>query len=567
MKDRSYFIPRNQHLSDLSYNRLFVIGLVILFAFILLALKLIIVVFCTNPEDSNLEISSNNFYIHRKEIIDRNGTLLAVNLSTVSLYAKPKYISDHKEVAKKLVNIFPDLNYKTLIKELETKKNFLWIKRNISPKEQYAVNNLGIPSLDFEKGEKRMYLQENLLSHVLGYVDIDGVGIAGVEKQFDKLLSQKKELSEKSSENLQLSIDLRIQNIVHSVLTKAMHQYQFDGAAGIVMDVNNGEIYSLVSLPDFDPNNPGKAKAEELFNRATLGVFELGSILKICTMAMVFENKTASLNDVYYVKAPIQASKFTITDYHSNRTWLTLPEIFMHSSNIGTGRVALEIGTEEQKRFLKKFHLTDKLSIELPEKGMPIIPASKDWSEMNTITISYGYGIAISPMHFTQTTAALINGGYFYNATLVKNSNNDPNKKIERIVSEDTSEKLRKLMRLAVQKGSGRRSEVKGYFVGGKTGSANIASGGGYNMEAKRSSYISAFPMHDPKYVIMLMLDSPRGKKENTMAGRAVTPIAKEIIEKIGPVLGVKPENENDESILEKLRLEYSTDTELLESF
>lgn len=554
----------SQYLSDLSYNRLFVIGFVFVAAFFLVALKLCLITFSSNIGEANALTNKKSLFVHRKEILDRNGALLAVNLASASLYAKPKYIFEPEEVAKKLVNIFSDLSYTNLVAEFKSNKNFIWIKRNITPKEQYAVNNLGIPGLDFEKNEKRLYLQGNILSHILGYVDVDGTGISGLEKTYNKFLSNN--LDDKNK--LELSIDVRVQTIVHEALSTAMTRYRADGAAGIVMDVTSGEIYAMVSMPDFDPHNPNKAKPDQIFNRASLGMFELGSIFKVCTMAMALENKSSSLNDVYYVKDPIRASKFQINDYHSTTNWLSMPEIFMHSSNIGTARIALGVGSEKQKKFLKKFGLLDKLSVEISEKGTPIIPDSARWNEISTMTISYGHGIAISPLHFAQVTSALVNGGYMYPATLIKYENNKDDTQIERIISEETSANIRKLMRLTVTDGSGRLSEVKGYLVGGKTGTADKAKKGGYHTNSKISSFVAAFPMNDPKFVIMLMVDNPKAEvKSTTIAGRAVAPIAKEIIEKIGPILGVKPVNEYDESIRKKLHLEYKTDIEVLESF
>jgi cell division protein FtsI (penicillin-binding protein 3) len=567
-QDINYSLSGNQYLSDLSYNRLFVIGLTLAMAFIFVAFKLVSVTFITDIEDNSNYSENNNFYMHRKEIVDRNGVLLAVNLATASLYAKPKFIYEPKEVAKKLVSIFPDLNYANLVADFSGDKKFVWIKRNISPKEQYAVNNLGIPGIDFEKGERRIYLQENLLSHILGYVDVDGKGIAGIEKYFDKFLVTDPMKSDNDQKTLNLTIDVRVQHILHDVLSKAVADYRAEGASGVIMNVNNGEIYGMVSLPDFDPHNASNSRSEQLFNRATLGVFELGSILKLCTIAMALDTKSVALNDVYYVKDPVKAAKFKITDYRGKHTWLSVPEIFMYSSNIGTARIILETGMDNQKKFLKKFGLTDKLSVEIPEKGLPILPAESYWNEINTMTISYGYGIAISPLHFAQITSALVNGGYLYPATLIKGNNDSPDKKIQSVVSPDTSDKVRKLMRLIVTNGSGRRSEVKGYLVGGKTGSANKPLKGGYNEEAKLSSYVAAFPMNEPKFLVMIMLDSPKAEtKHLSMGGIAVAPLAREIIEKIGPILGVKPVNEQDEEIKSKLHLDYKTDSEILESF
>lgn len=563
-KDNS--LLSSQYLSELSYHRLVVIISFFFMAFFALASRLLHLVIIDNDENIHLT-AVESFFKPRKEIVDRNGELLAVNLSTASLYAKPKYIFEPDEVAKKLKTIFPNLDVSELKKNFKSKKKFLWIKRNISPQEQYAVNNLGVPGLNFEKGQKRVYLHGNILSHVLGYVDVDGNGIAGAEKYFNNFLLQDNKESKEGEKNLQLSIDIRVQTVLHDVLMQAMAQYKADGISGVVMDANNGEIYAMVSLPDFNPNFINFDNKESLFNRATLGIFELGSIFKAATMAMALDCNAVSLNDVYYVGEPIKASRFKIHDYKKVRDWMTVPEIFMYSSNIGTARISLEVGTELQKKYLKRFGLFDKLSVEVPEKGLPMYPLDRSWNQISTMTISYGHGIAISPLHFTQLFAALVNGGYLYPATILKNKNeNLP--QIEQVISNSASEKMRRLLRLVVEKGTGKKANVPGYFVGGKTGSADKSVKGGYSTNSKISSFVSAFPMHDPKFVVLVMLDAPKSAaKYLTTGGRAVAPITYDIISRIGPMLKVIPRDDNDEEIKKKLYIEFSTENEeLMES-
>ncbi len=559
MKLKNKFSPDyNEFLSDQNYSRLIVIGVVFFAIYSYIIIRLFVLV-TGNGEANELKLTSSNKNLYeRGEIVDRNGEILAVNLATASLYANPSNIFDSKEVAQKLIQIFPDLNFKKLYNDLSSDKKFVWVKRNITPKEQFAVNNLGIPGLIFENGQKRVYLHGNILSHVLGYVDLDGNGIAGIEKFFDKDLA-----GNGSKKQLSLSIDMRVQNIVHEEILRAKEKYDADGAMAVVADANTGEIYSMVSLPDFDPHYPNKASDEELFNRASLGVFELGSIFKPLSFAMVLDAGVVTTDSVYYVRNPIKVSRFKITDYRRKKDWMSVPEILMYSSNIGTARMILELGVDGHKKYLEKFGFNKKLNIELPEKGLPILPSPKLWNEVNSITMSYGHGFAFTPLHMVEAFAAVVNGGNKYPLTLVKDKNE--NAVVEKIISKDVSQTLNKLLRLVVEKGYGRLGEVKGYYVGGKTGSADKPTKGGYSTNAKLSSFISAFPMQNPKFVVMVTLDNPKkGAAQTTVGGRAASPIAAEIIAKIAPVLKISPELENAEQINEKLYINYSLESEAI---
>lgn len=539
------------------YQRLQVVIIFIIGAFLLISIKLV-KVSLTNKESS--EYSTKPLTLSRNEIIDRNGTLLAVDLAIVSLYAIPKSLIDPIYTAEQLVKIFPELKKTDLKKLLQNGKNFAWIKRNITPKQQHQVNSLGIPGLEFEKGTKRIYPQGNLFSHILGYVDTDGNGIAGIEKQFDKNLTDPK------NENLQLSVDTRVQSIVHNELSKSISEFNAKGGIGIVMDANNGEIISMVSMPDFDPHHPNIASKESLFNQFSLGVYEIGSIMKGITIAMAVESKAVSLRDVYYVKAPIKASRFVIHDYKPKFSYLSVPEIFMYSSNIGTAMISLEIGKERHRNFLKQFGFFDPIKIELPEKGQAMYPSEKNWSDISTMTISFGHGMAVTPLHFVRAAVALANGGYVHEPTLFKTNNKEP-KPILRVLSEETSNVMRKLMRLTVEHGSGKKSNAKGYLVGGKTGSAEKAIKGGYDKKAKYSSFFAAFPINNPRYVTLMILDDPRPNSYTpyTGGGWTAAPLTGRVISRIAPILNVKPIDNNDPKIKEQLWLDFKPETETLE--
>lgn len=545
--------------SAILYQRLYVVIIVFVVVFIFIAGRLL-----------NIGINGNTFIKNnftnaissRNEIVDRNGELLAVDLSIVSLYANPKLITDPSYTAIKLVEIFPDLKKDDLVKALKAEKNFVWVKRNITPKQQHKVNNLGIPGLEFEKGSKRIYTQGSLFSHILGYVDTDGHGIAGIEKEFNSYLVNPK------NGKLSLSLDLRVQNIVHEEITKSINEFQAKGGMGIVMDATNGEIISLVSLPDFDPHYPGKSSPESLFNQASLGVYELGSIMKGLTIAMALETKSVSLNDVYYVKAPLKAARFTIHDYKPKFSYLSIPQIFMYSSNIGTAMISLEVGGATQRKFLKNWGLFDPLKIELPEKGQPMYPSEKNWSEISTMTISFGHGIAITPLHFMRAAVSLVNGGYKLEPTLLmkKNQESEP---VVRVLSYETSKTMQKLMRLTVEHGSGKKANAEGYLVGAKTGSAEKSKRGGYSKTEKYSLFFAAFPINNPRYVTLMILDDPRPNAQTpyTGGGWTAAPLSGNIISRIAPLLNVKPLDNNDPQIKEELWLEFDPSMEEEENF
>ncbi len=537
------------------YQRLHVVIICFTIAFSLVTIKLIKV--STKGKES-LVNNERSMYVSRNEIVDRNGSILAVDLGIVSLYAIPKLIFDPNYAAEKLVKIFPDLKKEELKKILSNGKNFAWIKRNITPKQQYEVNNLGIPGLEFEKGSKRIYPQGNLFSHVLGYVDTDGNGLAGIEKQFDSVLKDSK------NGKMQLSLDVRVQSIVHDELIKSINEFRAKGGVGVVIDANNGEMLSMVSMPDFDPHYPNRAKPEQMFNQVSLGVYEVGSIMKGITIAMALEDKAVTLRDIYYVKAPIKASRFTINDFRIKFTYMSVPQIFMHSSNIGTAMISLEVGGAKQRKYLKKFGFFDPLKIEIPEKGQPIYPSEKNWSDISTMTISFGHGMAISSLHFIRGAMAMVNGGYVYEPTLFLTRDKEPTP-VTRVLSEETSNLMRKLMRMTVVQGSGKKAEAKGYLVGGKTGSAEKAGKGGYSKTEKLSLFFSAFPINDPKYVMLVVLDDPRPNEKTPFTGGGWTaaPLSGRIISRIAPILNVKPIDQDDPKIKEQLWVDYQPETEM----
>lgn len=539
---------------EASHNRLFVIMIIFTIAFLVISLRIFDVSFISGETAVISDIENEDSLpqvARRADIVDRNGIILATSLVTASLYANPKIMIDKDQALQKLTTAFSDLDKADLKNKLNSDKNFIWIKRNLTPSEQYKVNVLGIPGVYFRDEEKRIYPHKNLFSHTLGFVNVDSNGISGVEKQFDNYLVKKisDSVGADSPETpLTLSLDVRVQNVVREALLDSISTFKAKGASGIVMDVTNGEVIAMVSLPDFDPNQPSGAKQDDLFNRATYGVYEMGSTFKTFNMAMALDSNVIKMKDSYDVATPIKIGGFAIHDYHPKAPTLTVPEIFMFSSNIGSAKIALDAGAQVQKNFLKKIGLLTELPIELPEKGTPLSPPN--WSKISSMTISYGHGIAVTPMHVASSTSALINGGILYPATILKKEGTEIYG--ERVINIKTSDNIRKLLRFAVQYGTGTKAEVASYLVGGKTGSADKVVVGGYNRSAIISSFIGAFPMNRPKYVVFAMIDEPIGNKSTggfATGGMIAAPVVNKIISRIGPMLNVMPIDENQYEI------------------
>jgi cell division protein FtsI (penicillin-binding protein 3) len=491
------------------------------------------------------------------DIIDRNGNVLAATLDTPSLYANPKQIVDAADAARKLVRVFPDLRAAAVYAKLTSGKSFVWIKRHLTPAEQYDVNRLGIPGLEFEHEERRVYPDGSLTSHVVGYTGIDNAGFAGVERALDDVLKERRE-------PLQLSLDLRLQYILHEELQRVVDDFTAKGGAGLIMDVNTGEVLAMASLPDFDPNrpvapdpeHPQTPLADRMFNRITLGDYELGSIFKIFTVAMALEAGTSTISSTYDASHPIRIGRFTISDYHGKHRVLSVPEILMYSSNIGAARMALVAGAQRQREFLERLGLLKKPKIEVFEVATPHYPAK--WREVNVMTIAFGHGISVPPINFATAAAALVNGGILRQATLVKQPGGYASRG-QQVISAKTSEQMRRLMRLVVEHGTGTMAAAPGYVVGGKTGTADKISGRHYAERKLLSSFVGVFPINDPKYLILTMIDEPHPNKQShgyATAGWTVAPTTSRIIQRIAPLLGVQPVDESSPEVQRALMVE-----------
>ncbi|SMF70999.1 cell division protein FtsI (penicillin-binding protein 3) [Tistlia consotensis] len=528
---------------EVGRTRLLVAGFVFALAFLGVAGRLIdLSLFGAVGEPLRAEApSADELRPTRAAILDRNGEILATTLPVASIYANPHEIRDPVLAASRLATALPDIDPGEIRDRLASDRSFIWIKRHITPREMAAVNRLGIPGVRFQREETRVYPHGSLVSQVVGLTDIDGHGIAGMESAENGLLSD-------GRTPLRLSIDLRIQYIMAEELSAAMKTFDGIGAAGLVVDAHTGEILSMVSLPTFDPNDPAAAGPAARFNRASLGVYEMGSVFKLATAAMALDSGVVHLTDGFDVTHPIRVGRFRINDYHPIKGTISIPEIIMHSSNIGTVHMAMEAGTDRLLAFYGALGLTKRLKYELPETGEPLLP--HPWREINTMTASYGQGIAVTPLQVVRATAAIANGGELPTLTLMHRTP-DQRGRVTRVLTEETSRQMRWLMRLVVEKGTGRKADAPGYLVGGKTGTADKPSPkGGYAKNKRIASFIGAFPMDDPQYVIFAMVDEPKGIKATygyATGGWVTAPVVSRVVERIAPLLGIAPRRGDDE--------------------
>ena len=482
----------------------------------------------------------------RPDIVDRNGETLATDIRTASLFAEPRYVIDPDEATELLASVLPDLNRDQLRRTLSTDAKFAYIRRGITPRQQEAVHKLGIPGIGFRVENRRFYPGGPAAGHVLGTVNIDNQGIAGIEKYIDSAfladLQTAGFATGRTLEPVRLSLDLRVQHVVRDELQKAMERYRAIAAIGIVMDVNTGEVLGMSSLPDYDPNNRDEALDKDRMNRATVGVFEMGSTFKGFTTAMALDSGRVGISDSFDARGALQIGRHTISDYRGKNRVLSVPEIFIYSSNIGTARMALAAGTPEQESFLKKIGMLDTLHTELPETGAPLFPKSP-WSKVSSVTIAFGHGISVSPMQTAAAGAALVNGGYLITPTFLPRTREEAAAIARPVVRSETSLTMRQLFRLNVLKGSGKRADVPGYNVGGKTGTAEKVVGGRYSSDKRRNAFLAAFPMNDPKYMVVVVLDEPKPEQPGmaATAGLNTAPTAGSIVRRIAPMLGIEP--------------------------
>lgn len=492
----------------------------------------------------------------RADITDRNGVLLATTLKTASLYADTKLIADPQGAAQGLVKIFPALSYGDVLQKLQSGKRFVWIHRALSPQQQYQVLQLGEPGLDFEYAYQRFYPQGEISSHIIGYSNIDSQGLSGVERGFNNILNE--------GHSLKLTMDIRLQHALRREIKRAIDEFGAHGGSGVIMDVANGEVLAGVSLPDFNPHKAGDARPEEVFNTLSLGTYELGSVFKIFSTAAFFENYDVGMATTFDAREPIKVGRFKIRDFHAQNRVMTIPEVFMYSSNIGSALMGQAVGTEKLKNFYADLGLLSPMDIEIKEVAAPQIP--QPWREINTLTASYGHGLATTPLQMTAAVSSIINGGYLVKPRFVlSDEDGAQNLKEEvRVVSEKTAEKMRQLMRLVVSEGTGSKADVKGLRVGGKTGTADKSVNGVYHEDRKISSFVGVFPMEAPRYAVFIMVDDPKGREDTfgyATGGWVAAPATARVISSMAAILGIVPANTSapENNFAESLKQYVST--------
>ena len=489
----------------------------------------------------------------RADIVDRNGNLLATNFDTHALYAQPRHMIDPQGAADGLVKIFPELDHARLIKDFTGERKFLWIRKKISPEQMQAVHDIGDPGLLFAPREMRLYPNGSLAAHIMGGASFgkegvaaaEVIGVAGVEKYFDDYLRD----PANGATPLELSIDLTVQAASERILYGGMKLMNAKGATSVLMDVHTGEVISVVSLPDFDPNDrprpatTGDQSDSPLFNRSVQGVYELGSVFKIFTAAQAVDLGLVNPSTIIDTKGPMRVGGFNIGEFRNkNYGKLSVSDIIVQSSNRGTGRLALEIGSKRQKSFLDAMGFFEPTPFEIVEAagGRPLLP--KRWTDLSSVTISYGHGLSSSPMHLAAGYSAIANGGRAVTPTLLKKTSVP---KGPRIMSEEAARAARGMLRKVVSQGTASFGEVEGYAVGGKTGTADKPKPtGGYYEDKVIATFASMFPAHDPKYVLIVTLDEPvetSGDKPRRTAGWTAVPVAAEMIRRIAPLLGMRP--------------------------
>jgi len=490
-----------------------------------------LVMFAAVPEGhgSRRAIGQDAVATARPDILDRNGEILATDVRTPSLFAEPQRIIDVDEASELLTAVMPDIDAAELRGRLASKRRFVWLKREITPEQRGQIYRLGIPGVGFLPENKRIYPNGREVSHIIGHVNIDNQGTAGIEKWLDARGLADLHLAGLATDRLQkpveLAVDLRVQHALRDELLAARTTFKAVAAAGLLSDVRTGEIIAMVSVPDYDPNNPREALDPSRINRLTTGVFEMGSTFKALTLAMALDS-----------------GKVTLKYFHAQNRVLTVPEIFTYSSNIGTARMALSLGIEHHKWFLRKMGQLDRLRTELPESAEPLVP--KRWAELNTVTIAFGHGLSVAPLQAVMAIGALMNGGRLIPPTFLKRSEAEAAALGTQVVKPETSDKMRYLMRLNVEKGTATRADVKGYYVGGKTGTSDKVVGGRYSKTKVLTSFTAVLPADQPRYLLLIMLDEPQATPDThgfTTSGWNAVPVGGAVISRIAPLLGLEP--------------------------
>ena len=484
----------------------------------------------------------------RPDIVDRNGDVLASDVKVMSVFAEPKKLIDADEAADQLSAILPDVDAHDLRERLSMKKKgFIWVKREVTSQQRDEVFHLGLPGVGLIAEHKRVYPNGPIGAHVLGFANIDNAGIAGIEKYIDgQGLADLHKMGfggkPEDLTSVALSLDIRATHALRDELVKGVEHFRAKAGASAIMDVNTGEIIAMASWPDYDPNTPTDALDLQHINRMNVGVYEMGSTFKALTIAMALDSGKVNLNSRLDARGALSFGRFKIHDFHAQNRALTVPEVFTYSSNIGTARMAMGQGVEKHKAFLRKMGQLTRMRTELPESAEPIVP--RNWGELNTMTIAFGHGLAVAPLQAMMAVGALMNGGYLITPTFIRRSEEEARAGAEQVISPETSEAMRYLMRLNAEIGTAKKVDIDGYFVGGKTGTAEKVIGGHYSKNRLFTTFMAVAPADRPRYLFLTLMDEPQGLPETggyATAAYNSGQVTGRIIERVGPILGLPP--------------------------
>jgi cell division protein FtsI (penicillin-binding protein 3) len=552
-------IDRNRMLTG--QNRIRLLSLFYVLFFCAISAQLVRLTVFPPEESEAKRIAREVDRVPRPDIVDRNGVVLATDVAVASLFVDPRKVQDIDEAIELISSTLPDIDASDLKRKmLVPGRAFVWIKRQVSPEERDAVYNLGIPGVAYVNERKRVYPQGRLAAHTVGYVDVDTKGIAGIERYLDDAgaiyTASLAEPGMPLSAPAQLSMDVRVQHALVDEVSKAITKFKAIGGGGIVLDIETGEIIALASLPDFNPNAEKKAITKDQQNRMLSGVYELGSVIKAVTFAMAFDYGVINMNSRYDARFPLVIGNARISDFHAQRRVLSVPEIFTNSSNIGTAKMALDVGIEKHQEFLGRVGLLEKLVTEVPETAKPLLP--RKWGKLVSATAAFGHGFAVQPLQGLSVVAGLLNDGKMVPPTFMRRSKEEADVLSKQVVKEHVAANMRELFRLNATDGSANKADVPGYRVGGKTGTAEKVVRGRYSKEHRLASFIGAFPMDKPRYAILVMLDEPKPLPETygfATSGWNAVPTAGKIIARIAPILGVDAQlSDADRAKLEKQR-------------
>ena len=533
---------------DKSARRSRLVALVFTLLFAVILGRLLMFGLKPEPPQTVKSAASDQVAAARPDILDRNGEILATDIKVTSIFAEPRRLIDKDEAVELLTAALPDVNAADLRRKLGSRKGFVWVKRAVTAKEQQEVFHLGLPGVGFLPENKRVYPNGPIAAHVLGFANLDGVGISGLEKYIDgqglsDLTGMGFKVAATDLKPVTTSLDLRATYAVRDELAKGVEKFKAKSGAAAILDVNTGEVVAMASLPDFDPNTPADALNPNNINRLSVGVYEMGSTFKAISIAMALEANKVTLRSQLDARNALQYGRFTIHDFHPEHRMLTVPEVFVHSSNIGTARMAMMVGVSGHQAFLRKMGQLTRLRTELPESAEPLVP--KHWSELNTITIAFGQGLNVAPLQALMAVGALVNGGVMIKPTFLKRTEEEARADAPRVVRPEVSESLRYLMRLNAEVGSARNANIQGYFIGGKTGTADKLVHGHYSKDKVFTTFMAVLPADKPKYLFLTLMDEPQaipGTYGYHTAAWNSGEVTGRIIERVTPLLGIPPQ-------------------------